>query len=178
MESYNPITTGSGKNDRFVIGMDGAGTEYHPTPVSRPAIEVRPEVIQAIGQVTEPVAVPNQPRPSKTAAYFFEIWDQQNRIMRLESPMDSAKVGKWQHVVFTTTASEDWWPTWQIWINGALAGERQDGRMSPAMTLSANFIGKNVRGCIQDFRVYSTAMAPAKIKAAMAWTKKRLHPLP
>jgi hypothetical protein len=178
MESYNPITTGSGKNDRFVIGMDGAGTEYHPTPVSRPAIEVRPEVIQAIGQVTEPAAIPSQPRPSKTAAYFFEIWDQQNRIMRLEAPMDSAKVGKWQHVVFTTTASEDWWPTWQIWIDGALAGERQDGRMSPAMTLSTNFIGKNVRGCIQDFRVYSTAMAPAKIKAAMAWTKKRLHPLP
>ena len=180
MESYNKVKNASGslKNDRFVIGVDGGGTEYHPTPVSRPAIEVRPEVIQAVGQITEPAMIINQPRPSKAATYFMEIWDQENRIMRLDAPMDSAKVGQWQHVVFTTTDSEDWWPTWQIWLNGELVGERKDGRLIPAMTLGVNMIGQNMRGCLQDFRIYGRAMVPAKIKAAMAWTKKRLHSLP
>lgn len=177
LESYNPEEHGKSHKDRFVIGVDGGGTVLHPSPKTRPAVEVRPEVIQAVGQLTEPVS-PSQPQPSQTATYFFEIWDQENRIMRLEGPMDCAKTGQWQHVVFTTTASEDWWPTWQIWLNGAMVGERKDGRMSPAMTLAANFIGRGMRGCLQDFRIYNKAMAPAKIKAAAIWNKKRLHPLP
>jgi len=180
LESYNPDENGNSvtKKDKFIIGIDGGGTELHAVAKTRPAVEVRPEVIQAVGQLTEPASIPHQPRPSKTATYFLEIWDQENRIMRLDGPMDSAKVGQWQHVVFTTTNSDDWWPKWQIWINGAMVGERQDGRLSPAMTLAVNSIGRGLRGCLQDFRIYQTAMTPAKIKAAAAWNKKRLHPLP
>ena len=178
LESYNVDEHSKTRNDRFVIGVDGGGTVLHPTPKTRPAVEVRPEVVQAVGQLTEPAVVAAQPRPSKTATYFFEIWDQENRIMRLDGPMDSAQTNKWQHVVFTTTSSDDWWPTWQLWIDGVMVGERQDGRMSPAMTLAVNSIGRNMRGCLQDFRIYQTAMTPAKIKAAVAWNKKRLHPLP
>ena len=178
MESYNPNKTSIRNLDQFIVGVDGGGTELHVAPKTVPAIEVRPEVIQAIGQLTEPAVVASKPRLSKSGTYFLEIWDQENRIMRLDGPMDSAKVGQWQHVVFTVTDSSDWWPTWQLWIDGALVGERQDGRLSPAITLAKNFIGRNMRGCLQDFRVYREAMSPAKIKAAMTWTKKRLHPLP
>lgn len=178
MDSYNKSDATVAKQDRFVIGVDGAGTEYHSAPKTPPAAEVRPEVIQALGQLTEPAVIAAQPRPSKVASYFLEIWDQQNRIMRLTGPMDSAKTGKWQHVVFTVTDSADWWPTWQLWLDGVMVGERKDGRLSPAMTLAVNSIGQNMRGCIQDFRVYRKAMTPMKIKAAMEWNKKRLHPLP
>ena len=178
MEAYNPSKTSNRNLDQFIVGVDGGGTNLHVPPKTLPATEARPEVIQAVGQVTEPAVIAAQPRPSKTGAYFLEIWDQENRIMRLDAPMDSAKVGEWQHVVFTVTSSDDWWPTWQIWLNGALVGERQDGRLSPAMTLAKAYMGKNMRGCLQDFRLYSAAMTPAKIKATMEWTKKRLHPLP
>ena len=178
LESYNLDEHGKGKQDRLIIGVDGGGTELHPTLKTRPAAEVRPELIHALGQLTEPAAIAAQPRPSQKATYFMEIWDQENRIMRLDGPMDSAKTGQWQHVAFTTTNSDDWWPTWQLWIDGAMVGERQDGRLSPAMTLVANTIGRNMRGCLQDFRVYRTSMTPAKIKAAAVWNKKRLHPLP
>jgi len=180
LDSYNPSQHGVGKNDRFVLGVDGGGTEYHPASPMKPAREAHPAVVQAIGQLTEPASsLSPPPRLSTTGTYFLEIWDEQNRIMRLDGPMDSARIGKWQHVVFTTTStSEEWWPTWQLWIDGALAGEKKDGRLSPAMTLATNYFGKDVRGCIQDFRIYRTAMTPAKIHTAIEWGKKMLHPLP
>jgi hypothetical protein len=135
-------------------------------------------VLQAIGQLTEPATWYRKPVVSKGATYFFEIWDREQRIMRLDGPMGAAKVGEWQHVAVTVTDATAWWPTWQMWINGALVGEKSDGRLSPAIELKENYIGKNVRGCMQDFRMYSTPLTPDKLKATIAWAKPRLHPMP
>jgi hypothetical protein len=98
--------------------------------------------------------------------------------MRLDAPMTSARVGEWQHVAVTVTDDAAWWPTWQMWINGSLVAEKADGRMSPAMELKENYIGKGMRGCIQDFRMYSTPLVPSKLKEAIAWSKPKLHPSP
>lgn len=169
--------------DRIVLGVDGGGPDLPALPlVTRSAAqEVRSEVIQAIGQLTEPATTmkpPRSPSLSQSARYYFEIWDEENRIMRLESPMSSAKVGQWQHVAVTVTDASAWWPTWQLWLNGALAAEKTDGRLSPAMEITENFIGKNVRGCIQDFRMYRTPLTPAKLHSTIRYSRGRLHPQP
>jgi hypothetical protein len=108
----------------------------------------------------------------------FEIWDSEQRIMRLESPQAVARVGEWQHVVVTTTRADEWWPTWHMYVNGSLVATRTDGRLSPALFLTDNFIGKNMRGCLQDFRVYRDPMSPEKIAETIAWGKPKLHPQP
>ena len=115
---------------------------------------------------------------SKSATYVFEIWDEEQRIMRLESPMGAAVVGQWQHVVVTTTDDTAWWPEWQMWIDGVLVASRTDGRLSPALELSQNFIGRGVRGCLQDFRIYKAHLSPERVKATMSFSKDKLHPLP
>lgn len=177
------------KKDRIWLGIQGPSRDG-PTPTQRvatPAAEIPPATLQAIGQMTEPARPlqhlhPNQRLPvnqhSKTATYVFEIWDEEQRIMRLESPMGAAKVGVWQHIVVTTTNDTAWWPEWQLWIDGTLVASRTDGRLSPALELSQNFIGRGVRGCLQDFRIYKTHLSPAKVKAAMSFSKEKLHPLP
>ena len=173
------------KQDRIVLGVEGGGPDLpaFPLAIRTPAAqEVRSEVIQAIGQLTEPVRTMRTPPPSpplgKTARYYFEIWDEESRIMRLEGPMSSAKTGQWQHIAVTVTDAAAWWPTWQLWINGTIVSEKTDGRLSPAMEISENFIGKNMRGCIQDFRIYSTPLTEDKLQSAIRFSKGKLHPTP
>jgi hypothetical protein len=179
----------NGRKDRVTLGIQGPSHDAPTTTrrVASPATEVPPATIQAIGQLTEPARPltqlhPNERRPISTkdqsATYVFEIWDEEQRIMRLESPMGAAKTGQWQHVVVTTTDNTSWWPEWQMWIDGALVASRTDGRLSPALQLTQNFIGRSFRGCLQDFRIYKAHIGSAAIAGTMAWAKGRLHPLP
>jgi len=177
VECLNP-SKAVGNKDRIALGVEGGGPDLAPATLTKAATELRPELIQAIGQLTEPALLTRPHKPSPSATYYFEIWDEEQRIMRLSAPMGSAKVGEWQHVAVTVTDGAAWWPTWQIWINGSLEGEKVDGRLSPAMEITENYIGKNLRGCIQDLRIYGTPMPPRKLKAAMEFSKKKLHPLP
>ncbi len=148
--------------------------------------EVRPEQLLATGQLTEPamarptaVSTIPVPEPDRgSATYVFEIWDDEQRLMRLAAPMGSARTGQWQHVAVTTTDATAWWPTWQLWINGALVATRTDGRLSPALTLGQNYIGRGVRGCIQDLRVYAKPLPADKLQAAIGWGRTKLHPNP
>jgi hypothetical protein len=177
------------KKDRIWIGIEGGGYDLPPVgplggSVVVPALEASPAVVQAIGQLTQPApkslgAPSMEPLPlSKSGRYVFEIWDAEQRLMRLESPHSAVAVGAWQHVVITTHGSDAWWPTWQMWIDGKLVSERVDGRLSPAMELTENYIGKGFRGCLQDFRIYREPMGAEKIHEAIAWSKDKLHPVP
>jgi hypothetical protein len=169
---------------RFYLGVEGGGAALPPARVAEPAAELRPAAIQAVGQLTEPLRIWGEV-PTAGAAltrsagrYVFEIWDDTQRLMRLEAPQSSARTGQWQHVVVSTTDATAWWPTWQMWIDGVVVAERADGRLSPAMALAQNYIGKNVRGCIQDFRMYRTPMTRERVAAAMRWSRPALHPVP
>jgi hypothetical protein len=39
-------------------------------------------------------------------------------------------------------------------------------------------VGKRMRGCLMDFRIYRSPLDPAKIKETMEWAKERLMPNP
>lgn len=108
-------------------------------------------------------------------AYFFEIWDEEQRIMRVNAPMGSVKTGEWQHVAVTTTDSTAWWPTWQMFLDGSLVASKTDGRLSPAMELGEASIGRGVRGCIVDFRVSRVPLDPL---ATMEWARPKLYASP
>ena len=143
------------------------------------ADEVSPAAAFAIGSHAEPWRLQAKPVPSRTEGrYVMEIWDEEQQIMRISA--HGARTGVWQHVVFTTTDSTSWWPTWQLYLDGVVvpSATRTDGRLSPALSLTQNFIGRGVRGCIQDFRVYSKPMPASKIAAAIRWGRPRLHPSP
>jgi len=190
LEMGNPSPLG--KRDRIVLGIEGGGPPIAPdelTPaerlqkiIDRPVVTTCVQPAQEFSPAALQASCPEiEPRRRATmdpvgATYYFEIWDEDQRIMRLTALMDSARVGQWQHVVVTTTGYEDWWPTWQFWINGVKVAETV-GRMSPALVLSENFIGRRMRGCIRDFRMYSTPFGD-RIADAMAWSKPTLHPNP
>ena len=187
MECATRTAEGHGQpRDLMWIGIEGGGPAIPAAPPrdASPALEVRPAAAP-LNPPAEPwIIVGEEPRTDHspgptTATYVFEIWDGEQRIMRLASPAPAAATGRWQHVVVTTAGpAADWWPTWQMWVDGALVATRTDGRLSPAMALTENYIGRNVRGCIQDFRVYDRPMPADKIAAAIRWGRPRLHPAP
>jgi hypothetical protein len=176
------------KKDMLRLFVEGGGPDLPPalTTDAERAEEVSPSHRLAIGQVTTPGAMrPPTANPlvrpmalEKSGAYVFEIWDEQQRLMRLESGAGSVKAGQWQHVVVTTTDSTSWWPTWRFYLDGALVAEKRDGRSSAAASLTQNYIGRGLRGCLQDFRVRSEPMTEDDIKVAMKWSGARLHPTP
>lgn len=172
--------------DMFRLGIEGGSPSLPPSRHAEPASELRPAAREAIGNLTEPMLSPgigsssssyetNNTNQNTNATYVFEIWDDTQRIMRLEAPQGSTVTESWQHVAVTVTDGTDWWPTWQMWINGTLVSTKMDGRLSSALELKQNYIGKGVRGCIQDFRIYRTPIAPASV---MRWSKPKLHPVP
>ena len=182
-----------GRKDRVWIGVEGGAPMLPamPTPpVVEPAQEVRPSLAQAVGQQTEPfrLAAPNPPTAAQrdptaiaTGIWVYEIWDGEQRIMRLEGGAASAVTGKWQHVTLTTTAASganDWWPTWQLWLDGRLVASRAEGRQIPAESLTENILGRDLQGCLMDFRVYDRALSGDDIQETMAFSKEKLMRAP
>jgi hypothetical protein len=168
--------------DRILLGIEGGGVEIPGFRTANPATEVSPQqaLQQCIQIEPEPTPKLTNTKPSLTdsATYIFEIWDAEQRLMRLAGPMGSAKIGEWQHVAVTTTDATAWWPTWTMWINGIEVAKKVEGRLSPALQLTENYIGRNMRGCIQDFRIYRTPLTHEKLQASIAWSKPLLHQSP
>lgn len=177
-------TDGARKN-RVWFGIEGGAADLPPTPrpLTRPPVEVTPQQLTELcpASVAEPFRLPQptttHPASRDIATYVFEIWDEEQRIMRLAAPF-AARTGVWQHIVLTTTDSTTHWPTWQLYVDCALVATKIDGRTIPALLLTHNYIGRGFRGCLVDFRVYSKPMPVAKRTAAMEWAAKRLHPVP
>jgi hypothetical protein len=176
-----------GKKNLMWLGIEGAGPSLpglQESAVATPAQETRPAALLAVGQLTEPArttrsppATPTTPTET-TSTYVFEIWDEEQRLVRLAGPQGLARMNQWQHVAVTTTNIDSWWTTWQLWIDGALVATKTDSRLSPAIQLTQNFIGRNVRGCLQDLRIYNKPLYEEKLQAAIAWSKPKLHPNP
>jgi len=165
-----------GEKNRLWLGVEGGGVELqgNSREETTHAQEVRPAAIIAIGQLTEP------PRPPPVvivgARYVFEMWDDDHLVMRLEAPVKSASLQCWQHVVITTTDNTAFWPTWQMWVNGKLIASRSDGRMCTEAELNDNTVGRGVRGCLKDLRLYERGLTGSDIDAMRTWGEGRLHP--
>ena len=169
------LHSSNGKQDLVRLSVESGGPYIPPAPLKvAQAIEVRPDHYLVQKSPVQPES-DCMGRDDTGGSYSFEIWDKDQRLMRLRAP---AMENQWQHVVVTTTDLTTWWPTWQIWVNGTLIDEKKDGRAIPALTLKNNLIGKNLKGCIQDFRVYAKPLNQKKIMSAMAFAKPLLHPSP
>lgn len=177
------FSTDGARKNRVWFGIEGGAADLPPAqrPLIRPPAEVTPQQLTEICPTPEPFRLPQPitatPANKDQASYVFEIWDEEQRIMRLVAPF-AAHTGTWQHIVLTTTDATTHWPVWQLYVDGTLAATRTDGRTIPALLLTHNYIGRNFRGCLVDFRVYEKPMPAEKRTAAMAWTQRRLHPVP
>jgi hypothetical protein len=124
-----------------------------------------------------------------SANLIFEIWDTQQRKMRVRA-INAIPLKKWCHVVVTTTDATSFRPTWHVYIDNHKVLEELDGHMPLNSYTTKNYIGKSnweevgvgqyddqderFRGSLFDFRLYRLPMSPAKIKKTYEWGRARL----
>jgi hypothetical protein len=124
-----------------------------------------------------------------TANLVFEIWDSQQRKMRIRT-MNAIELKKWTHIAITTTDASSFRPTWQVYIDGELKNQEEAGHMPLNSYTTLNYIGKSnwedvgssqyddrdekFRGALFDMRFYRLPMSKGKIDKTILWGKQRL----
>jgi hypothetical protein len=123
-----------------------------------------------------------------TANLLFEIWDTQQRKMRIRV-LHAIPLKRWVHIALTTTDATSIRPTWQVFIDGIKIYEEPDGHMPLKSYLTRNYIGRSnwegvsshyadtderFRGALFDFRLYRQPMNSGKIARTVQWGRMKL----
>jgi hypothetical protein len=123
-----------------------------------------------------------------TANLLFEIWDTQQRKMRIRV-LNAIRLKRWIHIALTTTDATSIRPTWQVFIDGAKVYEEPDGHVPLKSYLTRNYIGRSnwegessqyqdaderFRGAMFDFRLYRQPMSGSKITRTVQWGREKL----
>lgn len=118
----------------------------------------------------------------KRANLLFEIWDKEQRKMRLKI-VDAVKERTWHHIVLTTK-DYAFRPTWEVYIDGIKVFTKEDGHLPQTAYVIKNYIGKSnwedaagqgeykderFRGSLFDMRFYRIPMSESKIMRTFEW---------
>lgn len=210
---------GAGRDNVF-LGIEGKGNttkntlfgrlSARPTDANlvcrtRPAAEMSPQafLVTSDANVDEWECPGPQPMESMmpddevkedelepTANLLFEIWDSQQRKMRIKV-VDAIPLKRWVHIVLTTTDNASFRPTWQVFIDGVKKYEEPDGHMPMKSYMTNNYIGRSnwegvssqyedgderFRGALFDFRLYRAPMSASKIARTVQYGRSYLFP--
>ncbi len=151
--------------------MTAANVELYECPGPEP---IDPAVIKKEEEEEE--------RPVKRANLLFEIWDKEQRKMRMRI-VDAVQEQKWHHIAVTTVDSA-FRPTWHVYIDGLRVFSKEEGHLPQTNYTTKNYIGRSnwegaagqgeykderFRGSLFDFRMYRIPMSEAKIQKTIEW---------
>ena len=207
---------GAGK-DNVLLGIEGRGNKsgsgfgfLNARPPSSAAVcqarappEVSPQLYMATSDANvdfwecpgpEPVdstypadeLVPDALPP--TANLLFEVWDTQQRKMRIRV-LDVIPLKKWTHIVLTTTDATSIRPTWVVYIDGKKVHTEESGHIPLTAYTNKNYIGRSnwegvtsqyqdaderFRGSLFDFRLYRAPLSESKVARSFQWGAEKL----
>ncbi len=123
-----------------------------------------------------------------TANLLFEIWDTQQRKMRIRV-LNAIPLKRWVQIALTTTDNTAFRPTWRVYIDGKMVFEEPDGHMPLRSYTTMNYIGRSnwegessqyqdaderFRGALFDFRLYRQPMSASKVTRTVQWGRQKL----
>lgn len=126
--------------------------------------------------------------PSKKASLLYEIWDNQQRKMRIVVPGVIPKK-KWVHICVTAQNEDAFRPDIGIFVDGELVFLEPSGFLPQTSSLSNCYIGKSnwtnvtsqyenkdelFKGKMFDVRGYKQSVTDKVIKGSVAWGKQKL----
>ena len=124
-------------------------------------------------------------KPSKKATLIYEVWDKQQRKMRMKVN-NIVPLGKWVHICVTALNSDAFRPSIGIYVNGKIVLERPGGFLPSTGNMTNCYIGKSnwansvskyedrdelFKGRIFDFRMYKTFLSDVVIQDSVKWGK-------
>jgi hypothetical protein len=126
--------------------------------------------------------------PKNMATLLYEVWDNQQRVMRLRVP-SIIPLKRWTHICITAKSDDAFRPDIGIYVNGEQVFVEPSGFLPQASTLSNCYIGKSnwanatsqyenkdelFKGKMFDLRAYKVPLADKVIHESVAWGKKKL----
>lgn len=126
--------------------------------------------------------------PAKTADMCYEIWDRDQRKMRIQIPQ-MFTLNEWTHVVITAQGTDSFRPDIAIYKNGQAVYLEPSGWLPQQNATEKNYIGKSnwgdatsqyankdelFKGAVFDVRGYNVSLSEGLIKDSHAWGKKML----
>lgn len=139
-------------------------------------------------ETEDPPQSENEERLPKRANLLFEIWDKEQRKMRMKI-LDCVQENKWHHIAFTTKDTS-FVPAWEVYIDGLKVFTKEDGCLPQTNYTTMNYIGRSnwetapgqgeykderFRGSLFDFRLYRIPMSETKILKTIEWGKKIIN---
>ena len=125
---------------------------------------------------------------AEKATFLYEIWDQQQRKMRIVIPGVLPKK-KWTHICVTAASTDSFRPDIAVYIDGEKVKVEASGWLPQASTTSNNYIGKSnwtnetsqyenknelFKGSVFDVRGYKVPLSEKVIKDSIVWGKDKL----
>lgn len=126
--------------------------------------------------------------PAKTADMLFEIWDKDQRKLRIKIPSMFTK-GEWTHVVITATGKDAFRPDLAVYKNGKHVYTEPSAWLPQASETKKNWIGRSnweddtsqyanrdelFKGALFDFRGYTKNLSCEMIEESYAWGRNLL----
>lgn len=125
---------------------------------------------------------------AKTADLCYEIWDKDQRKMRLTVPQ-MFQLGTWTHVVITAEGTDSFRPDIAIYKNGSKVLVQPSGWLPQTNITERNYIGKSnwsditsqyankdelLKGAVFDLRAYIQPLDQTTITNSYKWGSKLL----
>lgn len=122
------------------------------------------------------------------ATLLYEIWDAQQRKMRITIPSCIPKK-KWTHICVTAKSMDSFRPDIAVYIDGQETFVQPSGWLPQSSSTSNNYLGKSnwenttsqyenkdelFKGSLFDFRVYNVNLSDDIIKKSVTWGKDKL----
>jgi hypothetical protein len=123
--------------------------------------------------------------PGEKATLLYEVWDHQQRKMRITTPGLLPKK-KWIHICVTATGTDSFRPDIAVYMDGEKVYMEAAGWLPQASTTSNNYIGKSnwtnetsqyenknelFKGSLFDLRGYKVPLSEKVIKDSIVWGK-------
>jgi hypothetical protein len=126
--------------------------------------------------------------PKHKASLLYEVWDNQQRKMRITVPGVIPK-GVWTHICITAKSEDAFRPDIGVFINGETVFLQPSGFLPQASTLAQCYLGKSnwasatsqyenrdelFKGKLFDVRGYKQSVTDKVIKESVAWGRHKL----
>ena len=147
---------------------------------------VKPEIY---GRTMPPIQPKSAlPHDARYADLVYEIWDTQQRKIRIQVA-NFFPLRKWTHVVLTATSRDPVRPDLNIYKDGVLAHTEAAAWLPQNTYLTHNYIGKSnwanvtdpyenadelFKGAMFDIRAYQTPMPQKKVDLTYKWGKQMI----
>lgn len=183
-----PRESMSGPGDAFEMTLESYKRSVYEGKKTSDVVDPNNYIRHTSAQTFDEKAQPAYGAMAQTADMIYEIWEKEQRKMRIKIPM-MFELGKWTHVCINASDNKSFRPDIRVYKNGEAVYTQPSGWLPQESRTQKNYLGRShwmdassqfdnkdelFKGSLFDFRMYRGALAARTIRESVAWGKELL----